>query len=117
MLFRSAHAGVLAILDRLPPADGYVVAVPNRHEALAAPVTPDECGLHVVVGMLHESLARHGDPSPIHPFAWFVSACGLGMFGENAELIQLVDKAPEGAEPEVGVRFGPRLNQYFADLC
>ena len=111
-----AHAGVLAILDRLPPADGYVVAVPNRHEALAAPVTPDECGLHAVVGMLHESLARHGDPSPIHPFAWFVSACGLGTFGEHAELIRLVDNAPDGAEPDVGVRFGPRLNRYFVHL-
>ncbi len=111
-----AHAGVLAIIDRLPRADGYVVAVPNRHEALAAPVTPDDCGLNAVVGMLHESLTRYDNASPIHPFAWFVPAGGLGTFGENAELIRLVDKAPEGAEPEVGVRFGPRLNQYFADL-
>ena len=111
-----AHAGVLAIIDRLPRAEGYVVAAPNRHEALAAPVTPDECGLHSVVGMLHESLTRYDNASPIHPFAWFVSAGGLRTFGENAELIRLVDDAPDGAGPPIGVRFGPRLNEYFAHL-
>ncbi len=111
-----AHAGVLAIIDRLPRADGYVVAVPNRHEALAAPVTPDECGLNAVVGVLHESLTRYDNASPIHPFAWFVPASGIGTFGENAELIRLVDKAPEGAEPEVGLRFGPMLRECFAHL-
>lgn len=111
-----AHAGVLAIIDGLPRADGYVVAVPNRHETLAAPVPPDDCGLNAVVGMLHESLTRYDNASPIHPFAWFVPACGLGAFGENAELIRLVNDAPDGAEPEVGLRFGPLLRQYFAHL-
>lgn len=111
-----AHAGILAIIDRLPRTDAYVVAVPNRHDALAAPVTPDECGLDVVGAVLRESLVRYADASPIHPFAWFVPAAGLGEFGENAELIELVDRAPEGAEPEVGVSFGPKLHDYFAHL-
>ena len=111
-----AHAGVLALIDRLPRSDGYVVAVPNRHEALAAAVPPSECGVDVVAKMLRESLTRYADASPIHPFAWFVPSAGLGLFGEDAELIRLVDDAPDGAEPELGVSFGPMLREYFAHL-
>ncbi len=111
-----AHAGVLALIDRLARADGYVVAVPNRHETLAAPVPPSERGVDVVARMLHESLTRYSDASPIHPFAWFFPASGLGTFGENAELIRLVNDAPDGAEPEVGLSFGPLLREYFAHL-
>ena len=111
-----AHAGVLALIDRLPRADGYVVAVPNRHETLAAPVPPDEYGLRAVVAMLHESLTRYDNASPIHPFAWFVPASGIGTFGEKAELIRLVNDAPDGAEPEVGMSFGPLLHEHLANL-
>lgn len=110
-----AHVGVLDIIEQLPHAAGYVVAVPNRHEALAARVTPDEAGLETIVSVIIENASRFGESSsPIAPFAWFVPGTGIGPFGEHAELIEVTASSRFATGP--GVRLGPALHDYFADL-
>ncbi len=111
-----AHAAVLDIVEQLPPAAGYVVAVPNRHEVLAAPVAPNKAGIETIVSVITENASRFNDSaSPIYPFAWFVPVGGIGQFGERAEPIEITPTSRFFADSP-GIRFGPALHEHFADL-
>jgi hypothetical protein len=104
-----AHAAVLAITEQLPLAAGYVVAVPNRHEVLAGQVPPHEGGIETIAALVAENVRRYTEsPSAIFPMAWFVPGTGIGLFGEQAELIDISSVE--------GVRFGPAMHEHFADL-
>lgn len=112
-----AHAAVLSIANLCPSAAALGVAVPNRHVVLAAPVQPDDAGIEALVAVMTDSLSRYSaDAYRIHPGAWFVPPAGIGRFGENAESIELVNHAPDGCAPELGVKFGPDTRRFFAEL-
>ena len=112
-----SHVAVLAIASRFRVESSLFVAVPNRHEALAAVLSPDKSGIDAMAHALSESASRYcSSPHPIHFGGWFVPPGGMGRFGEDAELIELFDDAPFGAPPEVGVALGPKAHEYFGEI-
>ncbi len=120
-MFTHTRALMPELIERKAPL-GWFVGIPNRSTVLVARARAGDADVDKLCGfMLETRQAWANSHYLMSRFTWYVGPEGPGRFGCDAEPVLFIDDRTDAeyspdAEPELMVRFGPKLLHLWGEV-